>query len=916
MANQAPKQVAIWLRVSTEDQVRGESPETHERRARLYAEAKGWNVVEVYRLDAVSGKTVKEHPETKRMLADIKAGAITGLIFSKLARLARNTKELLEFADLFNASGADLISLAESIDTSTPAGRLFYTMIAAMAQWEREEIASRVLASVPVRAKLGKPLGGAATFGYQWKDGKLIPDPNEAPVRVLVYELFKEHKRKKTVARLLNAKGYRTRGGAAFSDTTIDRLIQDTTAKGIRRANYTRSENEKTAWKLKPKEEWVELPVEAIVTPALWDECNGTLLRQKEKGKRPAKRSPHLFTGITFCHCGTKMYVASNQPNKYVCQACRNKIPIDDLEAVFHEQLRSFFFSDEELALQLRASDQDLIAREELLAILINERKKLSGEIDKLHDLYQSGMIDKTGFGAKYHPLAARCAQLDDEIPRAQAELDVRKISYFSREEIISEARDLYSRWTDLSHAEKRQIVEAIAQKIVVGDGDIEIELFYDPTPPTGTGGTTGTPGGGTPPVTPQTPGRLATRAHGFIAAINWKRAGNSACRAAREITMRPVSSGSRSASSALRWNSGNSSRNSTPWCASEISPGLGGEPPPTSAADEAVWCGARSTRWPQAAGRNAPVRLSTAADSRASSWVIGGSSPAKRCASIDLPVPGEPSISTLWPPAAAISSARLAADWPFTSRRSGRSGAGAAVSATARGSGTWFAASGGSSAATTSSRCVAPWIDRPSTSAASQALAHGSTSVRALSPALRRSASAIASAPRTGRNAPPRASSPANSKPPTRAASSCPLAARMPSAIGKSKRPDSFGRSAGARLTVMRLFDGNSSPLFWIAARTRSRASLTSTSARPTSVKLGSPLARWTSTVTSAASSACSARLCMTASDMFSPRSDCARCRSADTHRSEASSGNAPSWCHGLPGRSRRAQARCMART
>lgn len=54
------KRVGIWIRVSTEDQVRGESPETHERRARLYAEAKGWNVVEVYRLDAMSGKAVRD----------------------------------------------------------------------------------------------------------------------------------------------------------------------------------------------------------------------------------------------------------------------------------------------------------------------------------------------------------------------------------------------------------------------------------------------------------------------------------------------------------------------------------------------------------------------------------------------------------------------------------------------------------------------------------------------------------------------------------------------------------------------------------------------------------------------------------------------------------------------------------------
>ena len=121
---------------------------------------------------------------------------------------------------------------AEAIDTSTAGGRMFFHLLGVFAQWEREEIAERVNASVITRAKLGKSINGSAPYGYQWKDRKLIPHPEEAPIRRKAYELFLEHRRKGKVAKLMNAAGYRTRGGVIWRDTQLYRTLIDTERQG------------------------------------------------------------------------------------------------------------------------------------------------------------------------------------------------------------------------------------------------------------------------------------------------------------------------------------------------------------------------------------------------------------------------------------------------------------------------------------------------------------------------------------------------------------------------------------------------------------------------------------------------------------------------------------------------------------
>lgn len=495
------KTVGIWIRVSTEDQAQGESPQHHEKRARLYAEAKGWKVATVYDLSGVSGKTVMEHPEAKRMLKDIASGAISGLIFSKLARLARNTKELLDFAERFREHDADLISLQESIDTSSPAGRLFYTMIAAMAQWEREEIAERVAASVPIRAKLGKNVGGQASFGYHWQDGQLVPDPEEAPIRKLLYDLFLEHPRKRKVAKILNERGYRTRSGAKWSDTTVTRLLRDPTAKGLHRANYTRSQGRGKSAVKKPENEWVLRDVPAIVSEETWDKTQALLNSQREGWTRgrPAER---LFGGLLRCACGKKMYMKPPSP-KYVCRSCGRRIPADDLEEVFRHELQSFFLSDAEIRAFVEKDDANIAAKEEQVRILESERRRCLSDAERLFLAFRNDELPARSFGDLHGRLTEREAEIGDEIARLRAEIDIHRINLLSREEVVTGARDLYGRWGSLSFEEKRAIVEAIVEEIVIGD-TIEIALAY----------------------IPGNAANNATHQHGFIAAASRMRAG------------------------------------------------------------------------------------------------------------------------------------------------------------------------------------------------------------------------------------------------------------------------------------------------------------------------------------------------------------------------------------------------------
>jgi site-specific DNA recombinase len=474
------KPVGIWIRVSTEDQAKGESPEHHEERAKSYAKSRGWQVKEVYDLAGQSGKAVMQHPEAKRMMKDVERGHISGLVFSKLARLSRNRRELEDFSDFFNKHQADLISLSEAIDTSTAGGRMFFHLLGVFAQWEREEITERVNASVLTRAKLGKSINGKVPYGYQWKDRKLIVQPEEAAVRRKAYELFLQHRRKGHVAQHLNAAGYRTRNGNIWRDTSIIRILEESSAKGVYVFNTMRHTG---TWRTetKPENEWGKVECAPIISEDLWNQVNQIIEEQLKSWKKPGKSPVHLFSGLAYCTCGNKMYVAANTP-KYFCRKCSNRIPIADLENVARNELKVFFGQPKRIAGHLQEADRNLAEKSALLDTHKREIQKVKEEMHQTHQLYLNKQISGDGFRDLYAPVEERMKQLHVELPKLEAEVDFLKVNKLSADDVLHEANTLYDRWPKLPVQDKRKIVEALIEKIVIGNGEIDITFSHLPS--------------------------------------------------------------------------------------------------------------------------------------------------------------------------------------------------------------------------------------------------------------------------------------------------------------------------------------------------------------------------------------------------------------------------------------------------
>ena len=148
--------VAIYARVSTTNH--GQDVTLQTRELRQFAEARGWRLVDTYSDTGISGAK-DSRPELNRLMADAHRRKFDVIAVWKFDRFARSVSHLLRALETFQALGVGFVSLSESLDTSTPAGRMVFTVLGAVAELERSLIAERVRAGLRNARAKGKTLG-------------------------------------------------------------------------------------------------------------------------------------------------------------------------------------------------------------------------------------------------------------------------------------------------------------------------------------------------------------------------------------------------------------------------------------------------------------------------------------------------------------------------------------------------------------------------------------------------------------------------------------------------------------------------------------------------------------------------------------------------------------------------------------
>ncbi|MED1781319.1 recombinase family protein [Brevibacillus fortis] len=295
---------AVYIRVSTEDQAReGFSIPAQREKLLSYVHSQGWEVHALYADEGVSAKDTNR-PALGRLLQDIRTGEIDVVLVYRLDRLTRSVLDLYQLLQEFDRYAVHFKSCTEVYDTTTAIGRLFITLVAALAQWERENLAERVKLGMSQMARERKRPGGPAPYGYNLVRGTLVVNQTEAAGVRSMFERYDRGESPRQIAEWANHSGLRGKNGASWSASAVLRLLKNPVYHGALRWNYTDTDQQRN-----DPEEWI---IEEATHPAIIDQPCFARVQERLSARGTTHprvlSSRYLFSGLLYCsRCGSSM---------------------------------------------------------------------------------------------------------------------------------------------------------------------------------------------------------------------------------------------------------------------------------------------------------------------------------------------------------------------------------------------------------------------------------------------------------------------------------------------------------------------------------------------------------------------------------------------------------------------------------
>ena len=239
-----PLRCAIYTRKSTEDGL--EQPFNSLAAQRESAEAyilsqrhAGWSVVADHYDDGGYTGGNLDRPALRKLLADMQAGLIDGVVVYKVDRLSRSLLDFARLMEVFDRHQVSLVSVTQPLNTTMSLGRLTLNILLSFAQFEREIIAERTRDNMAAARKKGKWMGGIPVLGYDVAPGggRLVVHDDEAQRVRAIFDLYLEYRSTDQVLAVLQARNWthkvrRATGvtppaGKPFPKASLERLLRN-----------------------------------------------------------------------------------------------------------------------------------------------------------------------------------------------------------------------------------------------------------------------------------------------------------------------------------------------------------------------------------------------------------------------------------------------------------------------------------------------------------------------------------------------------------------------------------------------------------------------------------------------------------------------------------------------------------------